>query len=180
MLADLSLRTDSDDDIDNDNCVRLSTYHQVKGLEFKDVFMVAMEEGIFPSASCIKDSEIEEERRICYVGITRAKKRLYLSNAENRFLFGSQSYMLPSRFINEMAEILLPKKKEKRIVAFKEKKEIVNLKDDVILNVGDKINHKVFGDGLIVSKDNNVITVAFKVPYGIKKLMANHPAIRKL
>lgn len=180
LLADLSLRTDSDDDIDNDNCVRLSTYHQVKGLEFKDVFMVAMEEGIFPSASCIKDSEIEEERRICYVGITRAKKRLYLSNAENRFLFGSQSYMLPSRFINEMAEILLPKKKEKRIVAFKEKKEIVNLKDDVILNVGDKINHKVFGDGLIVSKDNNVITVAFKVPYGIKKLMANHPAIRKL
>ena len=95
-------------------------------------------------------------------------------------MFGSQSYMLPSRFINEMAEILLPKKKEKRIVAFKEKKEIVNLKDDVVLNVGDKINHKVFGDGLIVSKDNNVITVAFKVPYGIKKLMANHPAIRKL
>lgn len=191
LLADLSLRTDNeDDDFSRDNCVRLSTYHQVKGLEFKNVFMVAMEEGIFPSMICTKEAEIEEERRICYVGITRAKSKLYISNAQSRFLFGAQSSMVPSRFISEMSKTLFKNisKGYKRFESEGKKKSSLTILDKPTdkktppagFSVGDKINHKAFGDGLVVSVDGNVITVAFKVPHGIKKLMGNHPAIRKL
>lgn len=191
LLADLSLRTDNeDDDFDRDNCVRLSTYHQVKGLEFKNVFMVAMEEGIFPSMNCTKEAEIEEERRICYVGITRAKNKLYISNAQSRFLFGAQNAMVPSRFVSEMSKTLFKNvsKGYKRFETGESRKSSLTVLDKptekkpqpTSFSVGDKINHKAFGDGLVVSVDGNVITVAFKVPHGIKKLMGNHPSIRKL
>lgn len=192
MLSDLALRTDNeDDDFDNDNCVRLSTYHQVKGLEFKNVFMVAMEENIFPSQNCLKPEEIEEERRICYVGITRAKKKLYITNAEHRFLFGCNQYMPESRFVKEMAKNLFKNiskgytkfdNNEIKKSSFKilDKPTEKVKKEEVKFSVGDKINHKAFGDGLVVSVDGEVIQVAFKVPHGIKKLMGSHPAIRKL
>lgn len=189
LLSDLSLRTDNDEDDSQDNCVRLSTYHQVKGLEFKNVFMVAMEEGIFPSMNCTTEQEIEEERRICYVGITRAKNKLYISNTESRFLFGAQSFMQPSRFIKEMSKELFkniskgytrlemnPVKKSSFTVLDKPSEK----KEKAKFAVGDKINHKAFGDGLVVKTDGEVITVAFKAPHGIKKLMGSHPAIRKL
>lgn len=193
LLSDLALRTNSDnDDLENDDCVRLSTYHQVKGLEFRNVFMVAMEEGIFPSMNCISESEIEEERRICYVGITRAKDKLFLSNAEQRFLFGSQSYQLPSRFIKEMSTELMNQNVNPKMVQKKPapiNKSTVNPSNiqqkrttsaDISFVVGDKINHKAFGDGLVVQVADQVITVAFKAPTGLKKLVGTHPSIRKL
>lgn len=190
MLSDLALRTDNEnDDVDKVDCVRLSTYHQVKGLEFTNVFMVAMEEGIFPSMNCTLPSEIEEERRICYVGITRAKEKLYLTSASSRFLFGQQSYMKPSRFISEMNKELFKNiskgyrkydtstiKKSTLKVMDKPTEKITKTKYEV----GDKVNHKAFGDGMVVSVEGDLITVAFKVPYGIKKLNGTHPAIRKL
>lgn len=190
MLSDLALRTDNEnDDVDKVDCVRLSTYHQVKGLEFTNVFMVAMEEGIFPSMNCTLPSEIEEERRICYVGITRAKEKLYLTSASSRFLFGQQSYMKPSRFISEMNKELFKNiskgyhkydtstiKKSTLKVMDKPTKKITKTQYEV----GDKVNHKAFGDGMVVSVEGDLITVAFKVPYGIKKLNGTHPAIRKL
>ena len=192
LLYDLSLRTDTDDDdMENDDCVRLTTYHQAKGLEFKNVFMVAMEEGIFPSNYHHDDLDLEEERRICYVGITRAKRKLYLTCAQSRFLFGSESYMQPSRYINEMGKELF-KNISKKYQGFEysqpkttlkiveeEKKEV---KETISINfkIGDKINHKIFGDGLVVGVDGDVINVAFKMPTGIKKLKGNHPSIIKL
>ena len=182
MLSDLALRTDNDDN-NEENSVKLTTYHQVKGLEFKNVFMVAMEEEIFPSLNCISDSDIEEERRICYVGLTRAKDRLYITNASNRFLFGSQRGMLPSRFIKEMNKELY-KTKEHNVTKFttatKTDKKPIEAKNDATYNTGDKINHKAFGDGIIVSVKGNLITAAFKSPHGVKTLAGNHPAIRKL
>lgn len=190
MLSDLALRTDNEnDDVDKVDCVRLSTYHQVKGLEFTNVFMVAMEEGIFPSMNCTLPSEIEEERRICYVGITRAKEKLYLTSASSRFLFGQQAYMKPSRFISEMNKELFKNiskgyhkydtstiKKSTLKVMDKPTEKITKTQYEV----GDKVNHKAFGDGMVVSVEGDLITVAFKVPYGIKKLNGTHPAIRKL
>ncbi len=192
LLSDLALRTDNDDDnMDKDNCVRLSTYHQVKGLEFKNVFMVAMEESIFPSMNCTSSYEIEEERRVCYVGITRAKTKLYITNAQTRFLFGSQSTMIPSRFINEMSKSLFRNisKGYKKFDTNEVKKSTLTILDKptekkIKINnkyiIGDKVNHKAFGDGLVVQVDGDVITVAFGMPHGIKKLMGSHPAIRKL
>ena len=177
--------------MENDDCVRLTTYHQAKGLEFKNVFMVAMEEGIFPSNYHQDDLDLEEERRICYVGITRAKRKLYLTCAQSRFLFGSESYMQPSRYINEMGKELF-KNISKKYQGFEysqpkttlkiieeDKKEV---KETITVNfkIGDKINHKIFGDGLVVGVDGDVINVAFKMPTGIKKLKGNHPSIIKL
>ena len=187
LLTDLALRTDSDD-VANDNCVRLSTFHQVKGLEFKNVIMVAMEEGIFPSMNSISNEEIEEERRVCYVGITRAKDNLYLTNAQSRFLFGNDSYMHPSRFIKEMNNEYYDDYFKLRRASIKKTvipKEEPKKKEEITTNtsnfkVGDKINHKAFGDGLVVSVKGDIISVAFKAPHGIKTLKGSHPSIRKI
>ena len=180
LLENLALRTDNDN-VDNDNSVRLSTYHQVKGLEFKNVFMVAMEEGIFPSQNIVTEEELEEERRICYVGITRAKRNLYVTSAKSRFMYGQQNYSAPSRFIREM-EFSKPKRKD--VPTFTTSYKVEKKPEEKIIDnefkLGDKLNHKVFGDGLIVAMDGDIISVAFAMPYGIKKLMKNHPSIRKI
>ncbi len=183
LLGDLALRTNNDDNNDG-NSVILTTYHQAKGLEFKDVFMVANEEGIFPSSNTVTDEEIEEERRICYVGITRAKKRLFLTYCNHRRIFGYDTDMSPSRFIDEMDKSLLDDNKVRKapVVNYNkpiEKKTVVESNNNDIINVGDKVNHKSFGDGVVVAKDGMVITVAFKAEFGIKKLKADHPSIRK-
>lgn len=188
LLQDLALRTDKEE-FKDDNVVRLSTYHQAKGLEFDTVFMVAMEEGIFPSMNSFTNEDIEEERRICYVGVTRAKRHLYLSNAITRMRFGHTELNDPSRFIREMNKdcydnyrTLYMKPKAPINKASKPVSKPVEPKKSTTCDIktGDKINHKVFGDGIVVSADGELITVAFSMPTGVKKLKATHPAIRKL
>ena len=185
FLSDLALRTDNENDkFEEKNAIRLSTYHQVKGLEFKDVFMVAMEQGIFPSFNSSSEEEVEEERRICYVGITRAKKNLYISSAESRLLFGRDEYMVPSIFIREMQDELINNKPKYPAYDFKKKEIKKEVKENTVDNsnikTGDKINHKLFGDGIVVSVVGQTLTVAFSVEVGVKKLMINHPSIRKI
>ena len=194
LLFDLSLRSEHDD-IKSDESVRLTTFHQAKGLEFDTVFMVAMEEEIFPGINISSNEDLEEERRICYVGITRAKNELYLTNAENRMRFGRTEYMVPSRFISEMDsklyENLRGSKPKPRVnlgtsstfASFTYKKEEKKKEEqvsDISYKIGDKINHKAFGDGLVVQVSGSTITVAFKAPYGVKVLNGNHPSIRKI
>ena len=194
LLFDLSLRSEHDD-IKSDESVRLTTFHQAKGLEFDTVFMVAMEEEIFPGINISSNEDLEEERRICYVGITRAKNELYLTNAENRMRFGKTEYMVPSRFISEMDsklyENLRGSKPKPRVnlgesttfASFTYKKEEKKKEEqvsDISYKIGDKINHKAFGDGLVVQVSGSTITVAFKAPYGVKVLNGNHPSIRKI
>lgn len=186
LLSDLALRSENDDTME-DNAVRLTTYHQAKGLEFKNVFMVATEEGIFPSMNSQTNEEIEEERRICYVGITRAKERLFITNCEQRFMFGHQTYMLPSRFIREMDSDLYddakkpaPKKAPSKKVEYKKSVETKKEepKNEEVRNLkGAKISHKVFGDGVVVSQDGEKVRVAFKSPHGIKVLNYKHPSV---
>ena len=185
FLSDLALRTDNEKDtFEKANSIRLSTFHQVKGLEFKYVFMVAMEQGIFPSYNVSSEYEIEEERRICYVGITRAKRNLYLSNAESRLMFGSESHNLPSMFIREMKDELYDNRPKKNVdinKIMKKKEEKVEITtNNQEFKTGDKINHKRFGDGIVVSVNGQTLTVAFSVEIGVKKLLSNHPSIRKI
>ncbi len=192
LLQDLSLRTNNDDE-KNDKGVILSTYHQVKGLEFNNVFMVAMEEEIFPSVNSVLSSELEEERRVCYVGITRAKNKLYITNCRSRFLFGCHRALQPSRFIKEMDAVLFknitkgysefgsPSTTRSKLEVFDRTKEkSVPQREKLEFAVGDKIAHKAFGDGLVVAVKGEIISVAFKAPFGIKHLMGNHPAIAKI
>lgn len=187
FLLDLALRTESDNIDDSSQKVKLMTYHQAKGLEFKVVFLVALEQGIFPSINCTTFSELEEERRVCYVGITRAKERLFITNAKSRYVYGQFSNQIPSSYIKEMG--LTPSigyKEEKEIDDFKQnnKKESsikkVEYVDNSAIKVGDKINHQAFGDGIVVEDNGRIITVAFSSPTGIKKMAKDHPSIRKI
>lgn len=189
VLLDLALRTDNDKAVEADSVI-LATFHQVKGLEFKAVFMVAFEEEIFPSARTSSYNEIEEERRICYVGLTRAKTDLFLTTADSRFLFGSQRNLLPSRFLREMDSKLYDTN-IRRIEDVKKVTPTVAKKDDVRntisiqtskneFKLGDKLEHQKFGKGVVISALEKSIMVAFPVPYGIKQLMSDHPAIKKI
>ena len=154
------------------------TMHAVKGLEFKYVFVIGMEEGIFPHINCLEEKDsIEEERRLCYVAITRAKEKLYIINALRRMLFGKTSVNMPSRFINEIDKeyIDIP---EKKIITQKfDKTKMFN--DDNELNVGDHVMHDTYGPGVVVMVDKSIATIAFK-GVGIKKLMKNHKSIKKV
>lgn len=170
ILDDLSLKTNIDLD-DTYNTVKLATVHQVKGLEFKVVFLVAMEETIFPSqASMMSSFDLEEERRICYVGVTRAKERLIISNANERFRFGQLKALPPSRYINELKIEAKPIK----IKVVKREKE------DAEINEGDKVFHDAFGSGVVVQSDKEIVKVAFKTPIGIKLFKQGHPALKKI
>ncbi len=107
FLDSIALVSDVDRMDDESESVTLMTMHSAKGLEFEVVFLVGMEEGLFPSKRSIEEDEsVEEERRLCYVGITRAKKKLYITNASKRTLYGSTTYTIPSRFISEIPEEL--------------------------------------------------------------------------
>lgn len=182
FLNEISLVSDMSEHQDGSNRVSLMTVHSVKGLEFDYVFLVGMEEGIFPHYNAINDggrSAIEEERRLCYVAITRAKKKLYILSAESRMLFGNINRNIPSRFINEIDEEYLDIDKNKphtKILSKVHKKIDKNIKYEI----GEKISHTDFGEGIIISIDKSILTVAFPHPIGIKKLMKGHPNIKKI
>ena len=180
FLLEISLISDVEEYKDDDNRVSLMTIHSVKGLEFDYVFVVGMEEGIFPHVNSMYDSnELEEERRLCYVAITRAKEKLYLVNARMRMLFGQTNVNPVSRFIKEIDEDLMnmPTKKEQNK---KIKKDDVFYEEDINYKVGDFVYHDVFGNGKVLEVTNTLITIAFKHPHGIKKLMKNHKALKKI
>ena len=148
------------------------TIHAAKGLEFDNVFIAGMEEGLFPHKNSIESkSDLEEERRLCYVAITRARKKLYLLNAERRLLFGMENYNPVSRFINEINN-LEEEKPNKQF--YKDVDASVNYK------IGEKIEHDKFGLGIIVNIDDSILTIAFNSNYGVKKLLAGHKSIHKI
>ena len=186
FLNEISLVSDMSEHQESKNKVSLMTVHAVKGLEFDYVFVTGMEEGIFPHYNAINDgsrSAIEEERRLCYVAITRAKKDLWLLNAKRRMLFGNTQTNLPSRFMEEIDPKYLEVENNRKSV-FKKvnnfvKEEMFN-KTDVDYQPGDLISHTEYGQGVIISVDKSIITVAFPHPYGVKKLMKNHKSISKV
>ena len=180
FLLEISLISDVEEYKEDNNRVSLMTVHSVKGLEFDYVFVVGMEEGIFPHVNSMYDShELEEERRLCYVAITRAKEKLYLINARMRMLFGQTQVNPVSRFIKEIDENLMnmPQKQEINKIVNKEEKFY---EEDVDYKVDDFVYHDVFGQGRVLEVTNTLITIAFKHPYGIKKLMKNHKALKKV
>ena len=105
FLDSVALYTDLDEAADSDNCVSLMTMHSAKGLEFPNVYVVGMEEGVFPGSRAVgEDEEMEEERRLCYVAMTRARERLFMTSARQRMLYGRTSSNLPSRFLDELPQ----------------------------------------------------------------------------
>lgn len=178
FLNEVSLVSDVNDQKDDSSPkVTLMTIHAVKGLEFDYVFVVGMEENIFPHLNCIEENGIEEERRLCYVAITRAKKKLYVTNAYKRMIFGRTSVNMPSRFIGEIDKECIDIPVKKDINTKIDKSKMFN--DDNGLNIGDNVIHDVYGPGVVVMVDKSIATIAFK-GQGIKKLMKNHKSIKKV
>jgi len=136
-----------------EDCVQLMTLHSAKGLEFPIVFLTGMEEGLFPTEHSLSEPNgIEEERRLCYVGITRAKQRLFLSHAETRRRYGSDMYNSPSRFINEVPTELISEVRPQAHVKHKlyRSTEISHTGDDNDLQVGQRVDHEKFGCGVVI------------------------------
>lgn len=181
FLDEISLMSDVDKNESSDNAVTLMTLHSAKGLEFDVVFLVGMEEGLFPHTnSMMEEDGLDEERRLCYVGITRARDILYITNAKRRMLYGQESVNIPSRFINEIDDSLIKKNNLSSIEFTNGKKaeDFYNKEDDVELKNGDLIDHEPFGHGVIINIDGDLIDVAFKS--GVKKMKKNHKGIKKL
>ena len=149
FLLEISLISDVEEYKDDPNRISLMTVHSVKGLEFNHVFVVGMEEGIFPHMnSLMETSELEEERRLCYVAITRAKDDLHLINARRRTLFGKEQINPVSRFIGEINKDLIETNVKEQELPKQEKKidtEVMFREEDVDYQVGDYVYHETFG-----------------------------------
>ena len=181
FLEEISLIADITEHKDDEDVVTLMTIHSAKGLEFSVVFLIGMEDGIFPHQnSFCEDGGLEEERRLCYVGITRAKERLYISNAKRRMLYGKDVINPPSRFIKEIDQKLLEVENEQMFEPEKVNKEELYVNDNVEFVAGDVIMHTIYGRGVIIEVKGDFLTVAFAKNYGIKKLMKNHKSITKI
>ena len=194
FLEEISLVADISEHKEEKDAVTLMTIHSAKGLEFDCVFLCGMEEGIFPHQNSFEsDDEIEEERRLCYVGITRARKVLYLTNAHSRILYGREQVNPPSRFIKEIDKDLLDVKVKSmglehlrsknvgKIPTFSSKSSFYNNDGESLeFKVGDHLMHSLYGRGTIVAMDNTFYTVAFSSRFGIKKIMKNFKGIRKV
>lgn len=166
IMLDQSFEEDSRAD-----AVTLSTIHSVKGLEFEVVFVVALEEGIFPSVR--EDVEIEEERRVAYVAFTRAKSKIYLSCAQSRLIYGRIVHNRISRFLSEYLTC------EEVKQACEEAKEKENAQSGEF-TVGAKVNHKYFGYGKVVSVDDLYVQIIFEKDQSIKKIKKDYPHIKVL
>ena len=184
FLEEISLIADIEEHKEDSDVVTLMTIHSAKGLEFPVVFLVGMEEGIFPHQnSFCEENGIEEERRLCYVGITRAEKKLYLSNARQRMLYGNTSQNPPSRFLKEIDPNVLEENNSTMNININNhdsfKKQDMYSNNDIDLKVGDVIIHDIYGRGVVVGVDKSLVSIAFQRQYGIKKLMKNHKSIHK-
>ena len=204
FLEEVALYTDLDSYDENDDSVVMMTLHSAKGLEYPYVFIVGMEEGIFPGSQVLYfPDEVEEERRLCYVGITRAKKQLYLTGAATRMLFGKTTRNQPSRFLAEIPAELTETTDEtiarfqdhgvsRAYAAARERRKGIDRGFSApetrsapaeTYAPGDRVRHKVFGEGLILSVtpmgNDNLLEVAFDT-VGSKKIMSNFARLKKL
>lgn len=182
FLEEISLIADISEHQDDDNVITLMTLHSAKGLEFPVVFIIGMEEGIFPHQNAFieGDAGIEEERRLCYVGFTRAKERLYLTNAKKRMLYGKTNTNAPSRFISEIQgdvlETLSSSVKEEKVL----NKDELYSSEEVTYHKGDIVMHTIYGKGVVIDVDDKFVSVAFAKNFGIRKLMKNHKSLKKI
>lgn len=181
FLEEISLIADMTEHKEYEDAITLMTIHSAKGLEFDVVFLIGMEESIFPHANSLMEADgIEEERRLMYVGITRARELLYLTNAKRRMLYGKESLNPSSRFIEEIGEELLEitnniNKEEKSF-----HREKMYNEGEVSYVPGDVVVHETYGRGVVIDVDKMLVTVAFHNKVGVKKLMKNHKSLKKI
>ena len=201
FLEEIALYTDVDGLDAETDAVTLMTVHSAKGLEFNNVFVVGLEENIFPSSRSLDlEEDVEEERRLCYVAITRARKRLYLCCARQRMLFGTTQYNKPSRFVGELPREYVSEEAERTAADDRPRYESEKPKTAAaagfgfkkpenqggsgkVFAVGDRVSHNIFGEGTVLKavrmSNDTLLEIAFE-KVGTKKIMANFANIRKV
>jgi DNA helicase-2/ATP-dependent DNA helicase PcrA len=185
FLQEISLYSDQDAIREEDGgLVTLLTIHNAKGLEFRAVFMIGMEEGIFPHSRSIEQNEIEEERRLCYVGMTRAKERLTLTHSLRRSLYGRTDMNMPSRFLDELpAEV---ERERLRPASWSQygaprPREVEPRGDTPDLSTGDSVRHGTLGEGVVTRiEPGGVVTVRFAADGSERRLMLDYAPLEKL
>ncbi|MFQ5925522.1 MAG: 3'-5' exonuclease, partial [Dehalococcoidia bacterium] len=183
FLEGVTLISDVDSFDEKVDAVTLITLHAAKGLEFPVVFIVGMEEGLLPHRKSFDDlDQMEEERRLCYVGITRAKERVYLLRAFRRSLMGSTEPTLPSRFLLDIPSHLMMTPSQ---YARRERPVTVQPPlPEAPLKAGERVRHTVFGDGIVVNclptRDDQEVTIAFKGEAGLKRLLLSLAPLERL
>jgi DNA helicase-2/ATP-dependent DNA helicase PcrA len=182
FLQEISLYSDQDAIRGEQSLVTLMTLHNAKGLEFKAVFMIGVEEGIFPHVRSIEEQGVEEERRLAYVGMTRAQERLVLTHATSRSLWGNRTFNLPSRFLDELPEEGVVSERLRPASWGNYGARDVTPRDDVPdLSTGDSVRHSTLGEGVVVRVEpGGVVTVRFADDGAERRLMLEYAPLEKI
>ncbi len=183
FLQEISLYSDQDAIRGEQSLVTLMTLHNAKGLEFRAVFMIGMEEGIFPHARSIEEQGLEEERRLAYVGMTRAQERLVLTHASARSLWGSRSYNLPSRFLDELPEDRIERQRLQPASwsGYGSPTGIAPRGDAPSLSTGDSVRHETLGEGVVTGLEaGGVVTVRFASDGSERRLMLDYAPLERI
>jgi ATP-dependent DNA helicase UvrD/PcrA len=191
FLAQISLYTDQDAMRTDESLCTLMTLHNAKGLEYEAVFMIGCEEGVFPHMRSIEEGNLEEERRLCYVGVTRAKQRLYMTHARRRSLHGGRGHNLPSRFLREIPDELVEREGTApptgwaaglgAALGIGSRERPQPRSSPLEFRTGDDVVHATFGEGVVTAVEpGGVIVVRFAVDATERKLMADYAPLKKL
>jgi DNA helicase-2/ATP-dependent DNA helicase PcrA len=202
FLAQIRLFTEQDGLRDTESLITLMSLHNAKGLEYDAAFIIGCEEGVFPHARSVEEGNLEEERRLAYVGVTRAKLRLYMTCARRRSLHGSSGWNLPSRFLREVPDELVDKKAMAVQTGWQGERAGGSRRDTVLgfggagefrapsraqpqspeveFRIGDDVIHASFGEGVVTSVEpGSVVVVRFASEGGERKLMADYAPLKK-
>ncbi len=206
FLEEIALYTEADSDDGSDDVVTLMTVHSAKGLEFENVFIIGLEDGIFPGTrSFDSEADMEEERRLAYVAVTRAKKKLYITSARKRMIFGQTQRNVTSRFIREIGRELIDKidSASEKLIEEDRDNEVTEVQsltlqqqlardkrqahsskgEAAVYEIGERVRHSIFGDGTIISvkhmANDAMLEIAFE-KVGTKKIMANYAKLTKI
>jgi DNA helicase-2/ATP-dependent DNA helicase PcrA len=185
FLQEVSLYSDQDAIRGEGSLVTLMTLHNAKGLEFRAVYLIGMEEGIFPHSRSIEEQGIEEERRLCYVGMTRAMERLTLLHASSRMLYGGRSYNLPSRFLDELPERHVERDSLKPTswsnYGSPRQSQVQPRDDAPSLSTGDSVRHGTLGEGVVTRiEPGGVVTIRFAADGSERRLMLDYAPLEKI
>jgi DNA helicase-2/ATP-dependent DNA helicase PcrA len=185
FLQEISLYSDQDAIRGEGSLVTLMTIHNAKGLEFRAVYLIGMEEGIFPHSRSIEEQGIEEERRLCYVGMTRAQDRLTLLHASSRMLYGGRNHNLPSRFLDELPDAHVERERLRPAswsgYGAPQQSQVAPREDVPDLSTGDSVRHSTLGEGVVVRIEaGGLVTVRFADDGSERKLMLDYAPLEKL
>jgi DNA helicase-2/ATP-dependent DNA helicase PcrA len=182
FLQQLSLYSDQDDLSAERSLVTLMTLHNAKGLEFRAVFLIGMEEGVFPHSRSLEEQGLEEERRLAYVGLTRAKERLTLTHASSRSLWGSRGYNLPSRFLDELPQEEIERERLRPSSWSGYGAPTVSVRRDLPdLSTGDSVRHSTLGEGVVTRIEaDRTVTVRFAEDGVERRLMLDYAPLEKV